>query len=436
MRVSKIKRYSKNKGITLISLIVTIIVLIILAGISVAVLTGDNGLINKAGEAKDSSERADEKEALDQAVVEAMGKNKRGNLVIATLKDTITNNIKNISIEAETDSSLTVKFTKTGNIYDIDGEGEVVKGMATVTTPPTSPVAENTKYNDGEDTAVIPKDFKVVQEGETKPTIEAGLVVKDSKENEWVWIPVDDVTQMYTTEGAPYTLCGTSEDTAVTASMASKSEILNSQKRTTPGTTSSPYYREPDLVVDSGGTSYDYANYGTAGFSSLQDMAQNLVKDYEEMIESVGKYGGFYVGRYELTGTVTSPTEVSGVSLINQDWYNLYKACKGFTTSEVESRMIWGCQWDMVCKYIATDNNYSITDSRSWGNYSNSTGNAAISGKSGSKQNTGFSEYWSAKKIYDIAGNCWEWTQEAYNTGDRAFRRRQLQRQWLWRSSF
>ena len=426
MKKLKNRRYSKNKGITLISLIVTIIVLIILAGISVAVLTGDNGLINKAGEAKDSSERADEKEALDQAVVEAMGKNKRGDLDIDTLKDTITNNIKNIEIQAKTDSSLTVKFTKTGNIYDIDGEGEVAKGMATVTTPPTTAVAENTKYNDGEDTAVIPKDYKVVQEGETKPTIEDGLVVKDSKENEWVWIPVDNVNNMITTSGAPYTLCGTSGDTSVTASMASKSGIINDKNgnalaRTTPGTTSSPYYREPDLVVGNG-TQYDYANYGTAGFSSLVDMAQNLVKDYEEMIASVGKYGGFYVGRYELTGSVDNPKEVSNTVLTNQNWYNLYKACKGFTTNEVESRMIWGCQWDMVCKYILEHGEKkSITNSSTWGNYINNTETGH-----GSKQITGYKESWSANKIYDIAGNCWELTQEAYYTGTRTYRRRLL----------
>ena len=42
--------------------------------------------------------------------------------------------------------------------------------------------------------------------------------------------------------------------------------------------------------------------------------------------------------------------------------------------------------------------------------------------KYGSKQVTGFSEYWKANNIYDLAGNCYEWTQEASNTSRRAVR--------------
>ena len=54
------------------------------------------------------------------------------------------------------------------------------------------------------------------------------------------------------------------------------------------------------------------------------------------------------------------------------------------------------------------------TNSCSWGNYINSTGNAATN--QGPKQNTGTSEYWKANNIYDLAGNVWEWTQEKWST--------------------
>ena len=50
------KKFKKNKGITLIALVVTIIVLIILAGISIAMLTGQNGILNRATEAKNATE--------------------------------------------------------------------------------------------------------------------------------------------------------------------------------------------------------------------------------------------------------------------------------------------------------------------------------------------------------------------------------------------
>ena len=50
------ERFKNNKAITLIALIVTIIVLLILAGVSIATLTGDNGLLTKAQEAKEATE--------------------------------------------------------------------------------------------------------------------------------------------------------------------------------------------------------------------------------------------------------------------------------------------------------------------------------------------------------------------------------------------
>ena len=55
------------------------------------------------------------------------------------------------------------------------------------------------------------------------------------------------------------------------------------------------------------------------------------------------------------------------------------------------------------------------TSSSSWGNFYNSKGDAATN--SGSKQNTGASEYWKSNNIYDLAGNVYEWTQEKYSTG-------------------
>ena len=52
----------KNKGITLIALVVTIIVLLILAGVSIAMLTGDNGILTQSNKAKENTEIASEKE--------------------------------------------------------------------------------------------------------------------------------------------------------------------------------------------------------------------------------------------------------------------------------------------------------------------------------------------------------------------------------------
>ena len=76
--------------------------------------------------------------------------------------------------------------------------------------------------------------------------------------------------------------------------------------------------------------------------------------------------------------------------------------------------MIWGLQWDATCNWLA-GSGFSITDSSKWGNHEDNTADGH-----GSKQNTGFSESWKANNIYDFAGNCGEFTQEACGTSGRA----------------
>ena len=74
-------RYKQEEGITLLVLAITIIVLLILAGITISAITGDNGIIRNAGQAKEEMEIANEKEILEKAIVQAMGNNKYGNIV-------------------------------------------------------------------------------------------------------------------------------------------------------------------------------------------------------------------------------------------------------------------------------------------------------------------------------------------------------------------
>jgi len=86
--------------------------------------------------------------------------------------------------------------------------------------------------------------------------------------------------------------------------------------------------------------------------------------------------------------------------------------------------MIWGCQWDVTCDFIANKGEQkSIRYSSSWGNYSDSTTPANTGNyEKKIKKNTGSNEYWKANNIYDLAGNCFEWTQEVYSTVSRAYR--------------
>ena len=75
MKKSKEKKILKNSGITLIALVITVIVLLILAGVTVATLTGDNGLLQKASTSKQTSKEAEIKEKIMLAVTSANMKN-------------------------------------------------------------------------------------------------------------------------------------------------------------------------------------------------------------------------------------------------------------------------------------------------------------------------------------------------------------------------
>ena len=112
---------SKNKGITLIALVVTIIILLILAGISIGMLSGDNSIINQAGNAKTQTDIAGEKEIIDLAVAHAMGKSKYGDID----ETYFTNELeKNNATVTKSGSKYKVTFTS-GRQYTVDQDGNV-----------------------------------------------------------------------------------------------------------------------------------------------------------------------------------------------------------------------------------------------------------------------------------------------------------------------
>ena len=330
------------------------------------------------------------------------------------------------------------------------------------TAEPTPKVNVNTKAGDNStingkkgnsNNPTIPKNYIPIDtatstwgDGSTAPSqdsVKHGLVIKDEKNNEWVWVPVDKATlaTMYEESSDEKTLCGTTGETAVKTKLYSKTMTIGTDSnkktmsRTTPGTTND--HREPDLVVGNDGVKYDAKDtfYKTIlGDTGIKEqLAQLFVDEYKAMIESISKYGGFYIGRYELS---EAGVQKDKATLTSTNWYNLYKKCTELKASDkVKTQMIWGCQWDVTMNWLissgAKTSNEVNKDSRSWGNYSDSKENAKVTvteedgtttNKYGRKQNTGYSEYWKANNIYDLAGNCSEWTQEASYTSSRANR--------------
>ena len=352
------KKEIKNKhekGITLIALVVTIVVLLILAGVSISLVLNNNGVISKAKDAKNQYAEAQ------------------------------TNDEKQLNEVSDWIDTKVGDTTGGGSVTKIDGV----------------PIPEGYYYVGGTKAKGL-----VISDNVADKELDKGKenVRRDLAGNQWVWVPVETPSSLYTTVAAGQALAGS---TGVKTTKYTNSKIISGKARVKPGDTG---YREPDILTDSG---YDDTNYATAGFSSLANMAETMKSDYEEMIASLEKYKGFYIGRYELTAN----GEKTGATQTDVDWYTLYKNCTTLATeSKVKTRMIWGLQWDATCNWLA-GSGFSITDSRAWGNYDNNTATGH-----GSIQNTGFSESWKANNIYDFAGNCWEFTQEAYGTSYRALR--------------
>ena len=375
----KEKRIQENKGITLIALVVTIVVLIILATVSINAVLGQNGIIGKAKQAKESYEKS--VKAEDTAMQELLNEMAQYN-------------------EGE----------PTGNIdpetgWDLDKVNKITS----------------------EDNIVVP-----VPKGYTASTVEgersvsSGFVIKEGNDgsktegiNEFVWVPVSNISDIYDEANN----AGQLWDFGTT-----------STKRTYP-TTQNSEYREPDVVTraskgsdSTSGNEYDAdsTNLQQAGLSSTATASTfktQLQNEFNEMINSVKTYGGFYIGRYE-TGNLNSTKAVvqkNNSDINNQTWYTMYKVCKTIkANNNVATSMIWGCQWDATLRWMQTSTNSDVANFPT-----NSTGKGNYKGTQGSTNKaipTGSNSSYSVNNIYDMAGNVFDWTMEAYSTALRVIR--------------
>ena len=350
-----LKRLKKNvKGITLIALVVTVIVLLILAGVALSLTVGDNGLFRRAENAANTWQMAEQNEQseMDEAA------------------DFIGNYINSVDGVPIPDGFYYVGGTKNTGIIISDNSDDANKGV----DYPTS----------------------------------------SFKGNQFVWVPVENPENYFIDERATLNTnaTGTGAENEVATNVYSNLTIRTGDSHTAgaPGTETTEdgddVTREPDVLSYYDTDEQYYKDI--LRFDSPTAMAESMVAEYKSMSDSIKKYKGFYIGRYELTAN----GEKTGASLTDQNWYNLYKACQNVVTGKenVKSTMIYGVQWDATMDWLKatkfqTDTSKVDEDSSSWGNYN-----------SGSKIDTGSNTTYEANGIFDLAGNCYEWTQEAYST--------------------
>ena len=118
-------KFKKQKGITLIALVVTIIVLLILAGVSIAMLTGNNGILTQGKRAKEETTVGHEKEAAQMAYAGAKAKKLGEEVTAEDVNEQLTINGENATATEGT-NKIIVTFTS-GKVYTIDQSGKITQ---------------------------------------------------------------------------------------------------------------------------------------------------------------------------------------------------------------------------------------------------------------------------------------------------------------------
>ena len=287
----------------------------------------------------------------------------------------------------------------------------------------------------------------VIYEGEEEVT-DTNVKEKQKTRNQYVWVPVEDISKFYGTDANGKSWGKIYSYTTGTNSSSTFDEVTGTYAnnwRESNGVMSisnSRNYREPDVLRDRD-TPYYLKTYKVSEDSML-DFLLRQQTDFKKMINSVEKYGGFYIGRYE-TGDLSKEQVVvqkGNTDIESQTWYAMYEKSKTLSdnNNNIETGMIWGNQFDRTLMWLMECNAKDettgkskeevISDSTSWGNYSNATfqytnssgGTSTKNSGSGVRIPTGSTEYTNANNIYDLAGNVFDWTMEAYDTYDRVYR--------------
>ena len=264
--------------------------------------------------------------------------------------------------------------------------------------------------------------------------------------NQYVWVPIDDISKLYGVDNN-----GKLWGKLYNFSSSGRSNRNWTETNGIMSITNATNYREPDVISNNQYydiDSYSYMHNNGLGQTRYEMLAQELEQKYLEIMESIKKYGGFYIGRYE-TGGLSSTAVINKMNtdIGSQNWYTMYKKCltlKG-NNNNITTMMITGSLLDETLDWIVSSGatnsegttlTYQLVGSNSttFGNYYNATFNyiaedaemptatetKAIS--TSTRIPAGSAEYTKTNNIYDMAGNVWEWTTEAYSTRSRVCR--------------
>ena len=391
MEKAIINQKEAQKGITLIALVITIIVLLILAGVSIAMLTGQNGILTQAQNAKTTTENKSAEEKVKLAVMGARADD--GTLTVGKLRTELAN--YGGTVEGDT---FPVTATVDGKSFTVDANGNVTSaGSSAVPNPPastgngtlgtvTGSETKNTTVKDSlGNQVVVPAGFKVVNKD---ANVTDGIVVEDVSHSatagsQFVWIPVGEV---------------------IKDSAGNKETITLGR-----------------YIFDSSGNATAYSGSYTEDTASNHNSSygNTIAKDIEDFKNKVtNTTHGYYIGRYESRKNGTQVTVKASDTVYNNTTQpNAATVSRGmYSDSNFESDLMNSYAWDTAIVFLQKfDNRANKASLKPYSRQTSLNGSLASQGTNNlsdaSKQDV-------ICNVYDMASNCYEWTTETSSDSD------------------
>ena len=452
-------KLKNKKGITLIALVVTVVVLIILAGVSINAVIGDDGIIKKTQNSANLTKEAEVKEAINRTILEFYLTND-----YETLEDFLKAKAEDGSIDSVTknaDGTLTVKKgnysvtveNKTNSSGGSSSGGST--GGETQTPEITIGEAKVVANSDGTGSAIT--DAASVYLGNTlyitfSHSITGGTTVVDKT------IPyavTKNGTYTFTVTG---TVNGKSYTKNVSVTVNQFKDVYEYMQTNTKVTYSDGEVWIPEgfkvaedsastvqggvVIEDKDGNQFvwvpvatiaDYKRTWYTGYDSFSEYSEALPEDEKTSVE---RYKGFYIGRYEagdkestVAKTLRSSNDVTKTVTIkaNQAPYNYVtrtqavSLAEGFATKQgykAKTKLVSSYAWDTTIAFLQEVNSDYGSSSKE-GNYNNTTFSYIdITGATKTKAKSSSvlvptGQTTPVCNIYDMGGNVWEWTTES-----------------------
>ena len=395
-----INKIKKSEGITLIAIVINIIIILLLAGVTIAMMTDENGILVQVKEAQVEITKAGAKEKVELAKQAASLKgNKKLEFVNAKEE------LEKIGYILGKPNNFPIRIMVDGYLFRVDGNIEYLEETT------IGKINENkTKYvveEEGKKKIVpIPAGFKI-SDKEGEQTINDGLVIIDEKGNEFVWIHTEKVlNEMYRFDNKK--VYGILYD------------FLKFDENKNPLIETNNVEPKASIKYDNKYLSH-YKFLSGEEAKNLEDVEEILDIEFNAFVQETEATGGFYVSRYEMSldenGNAQSMKNVTATVSTDEgarQWYGLYNKAKTYKNGEITSSMMWGCQYDQMMKWMLKSGlDITKTDPVNNG-WSNDARNKT--------KITGSCETDKLKNIYDLIGCNYEWLMTEDKSGNRIIR--------------